>query len=96
MLYYIWNQECFFLKKMTLSYLLKFQNKNRKSTDTFNNIFYLKLIKEAHEIHVINSSIFCLADRVATSGKLYVHNIYKQKTFREYMTLFKNWEVVNY
>ena len=71
--------------------------KIEKSTDTFNNIFfYLKLIKEAHEIHVINSSIFCLADRVATSGKLYVHNIYKQKTFREYMTLFKNWEVVNY
>ena len=52
---------------MTLSYLLKFQKiKIEKSTDTFNNIFfYLKLIKEAHEIHVINSSIFCLADRVA-------------------------------
>lgn len=71
--------------------------KIEKSTDTLNNIFfYLKLIEEAHEIHVINSSIFCLADRVATSGKLYVHNINKQETFREHMTLFKSWKVVNY
>jgi hypothetical protein len=71
--------------------------KIEKSTDIYKNIFfYQKLIKEAQEIHVLNSSIFCLADRVETSGKLYVHNKNKQEDFRENMSLFKNWNIVNY
>ena len=71
--------------------------KIEKNTDIYKNIFfYLKLIKEAHEIHVINSSIFCLVDRVTTTGKLYVHNKNKQKDFSENMSLFKNWNIVNY
>jgi hypothetical protein len=69
--------------------------KIEENTDVNKNIFYyLKLIAEAQEIHVLNSSIFCLADRVKTSGKLYVYNLLNQKDFKGEMSLLKNWNLI--
>lgn len=68
-----------------------------KNSDIFNNIFYyLKVLKNAKEIHVINSSVFCLADRVETPNKLFFHNIHKQKDITSKMSFLKDWEIVEY
>ena len=66
-------------------------------TDIYKNIFYyLKVLEKAEEIHVVNSSIFCLADRVKTNGKLFLHNLNKNKDLEHQISWFKNWEIVEY
>tara|TARA_B110000008_G_scaffold237942_1_gene243914 strand:+ start:886 stop:1629 length:744 start_codon:yes stop_codon:yes gene_type:complete len=62
------------------SYSLRIENKNQvlveKSTDIFNNIFlYKDLIRDAKEIHCVNSSFVHLVDRVETNSKLYYHDV---------------------
>tara|TARA_B100000900_G_C20602448_1_gene726289 strand:- start:4678 stop:5493 length:816 start_codon:yes stop_codon:yes gene_type:complete len=67
------------------------------ATDIYKNIFYyLKVLKKAKEIHLVNSSIFCLADRVETNGKLFLHNINKNKDLENQISWFKNWQIVEY
>lgn len=62
------------------SYSLRTENKNQilveKNTDIFNNIFlYKDLIRDAEEIHCVNSSFLHLVDRVETNAKLYYHDV---------------------
>ena len=47
-----------------------------RKTDIFGNIFlYKDLIRDAKEIHCVNSSFVHLVDRVETNGKLYYHDV---------------------
>ena len=62
------------------SYDLETSNKNQilveRKTDIFGNIFlYKDLIRDAKEIHCVNSSFVHLVDRVETNGKLYYHDV---------------------
>ena len=62
------------------SYELKIKSKQiiyvDKETDIFNNIFlYSKLIKDASEVHCVNSSFLHLVDRVDTNAKLIYHDV---------------------
>ena len=62
------------------SYDLKIKSKQiiyvDKETDIFNNIFlYSKLIKDASEVHCVNSSFLHLVDRVDTNAKLIYHDV---------------------
>tara|TARA_B100001250_G_scaffold375154_1_gene362514 strand:+ start:2631 stop:3374 length:744 start_codon:yes stop_codon:yes gene_type:complete len=62
------------------SYDLKIENLNKiyveEKTDLFKNIFlYKDLIRDAKEIHCINSSFLHLVDRVDTNAKLYYHDV---------------------
>jgi hypothetical protein len=62
------------------SYDLDISNKNQilveRKTDIFGNIFlYKDLIRDAKEIHCVNSSFVHLVDRVETNGKLYYHDV---------------------
>ena len=71
-------------------------NQNRifvtKNTDKFKNIFlYNDLIKNAKEIHCINSSFLHLVERVDTSAKLFFHNIRGGRVF-----LKNNWKIIKY
>ncbi len=63
-----------------------------RETDPFNNIFlYEGLIKDAEEIHCINSSFAHLVDRLDTNGKLFYHEILGSR-----LPFVKKWEYVNY
>jgi hypothetical protein len=63
-----------------------------KETDIYNNIFlYSKLIKDASEIHCINSSFVHLVDRIETSGKLIYHDVRGS-----IIKLKKKWKIINY
>ena len=71
-------------------------NQNRifvtKNTDKFKNIFlYNDLIKNAKEIHCVNSSFLHLVERVDTSAKLFFHNIRGGRVF-----LKNNWKIIKY
>ena len=62
------------------SYDLETSNENQilveRKTDIFGNIFlYKDLIRDAKEIHCVNSSFVHLVDRVETNGKLYYHDV---------------------
>jgi hypothetical protein len=62
------------------SYNLDISNKNQilveRKTDIFGNIFlYKDLIRDAKEIHCVNSSFVHLVDRVETNGKLFYHDV---------------------
>ena len=63
-----------------------------KEYDIFNNIFlYKKIIRDAEEIHCINSSFAHLIDRIDTKGKLIYHDIRGSR-----IKLKKNWKYKNY
>ena len=63
-----------------------------KDTDIFKNIFYYKnLIKNAREVHCVNSSFFHLVERVDTDAKLYFHN---NRGGELHFT--KKWKIINY
>jgi len=63
-----------------------------KETDIYNNVFlYSKLIKDASEIHCINSSFVHLVDRIETSGKLIYHDVRGS-----IIKLKKKWKIINY
>ena len=62
------------------SYDLNIENLNKvyveEKTDLFKNLFlYKDLIRDAREIHCINSSFLHLVDRVDTNAKLYYHDV---------------------
>lgn len=63
-----------------------------KESDLFNNIFfYSKLIKNAEEIHCINSSFLHLVERMPNKNKLFYHDIRKSN-----FKLSENWKTINY
>ena len=63
-----------------------------KNTDIFKNIFYyVNLIKDATEIHCVNSSFLHLVDRVDTKAKLFYHDNRKGV-----LKFKKNWKIINY
>lgn len=63
-----------------------------KESDLFKNMFlYEKVIKNAKEIHCINSSFFHLVDRLPTNARLYYHNV-RHSNF--YMS--EKWNLVKY
>lgn len=66
-----------------------------KETDIFNNIFlYHKLIKNAEEIHCIDSSFLHLVERIPTDAKLYFHAVKKESMVSEKLELYKNWNII--
>ena len=64
------------------------------SKDLGKNIFsYIDLIKNAQEIHCVDSAFIHLADSLILSNSLYFHNVRKDK----YKFNFKNkWKSINY
>lgn len=68
-----------------------------KETDLYKNIFlYSKVIKNATEIHCLDSSFLHLVERVETDAELIFHNIKKDGQRGADVHLVKNWKVVNY
>ena len=68
-----------------------------KKTDKYKNIFnYIKILNNAKEIHCINSSIFCLAERIPTNGKLFFHNLKKEPDVKNVTSFYKDWNFVDY
>lgn len=67
-----------------------------KKSDVFSNIlYYLDALKEAEEVHCINSSVYTLVDRISTNGKLYFHNI-KKEPIKSLTTFNKSWNYIDY
>lgn len=63
-----------------------------KENDPYGNLLnYVKLIKNAKEIHCINSSFFHLVDSIETKAKLFYHDTRK----RDFKILDK-WRIVTY
>ena len=63
-----------------------------KNTDIFKNIFYyVNLIKDATEIHCVNSSFIHLVERIDTKSKLFYHDNRKG-----ILKLKKNWKKITY
>lgn len=63
-----------------------------KDSDPFNNIFYYKkLIKNANEIHCVDSSFLHLVERTKTNANLVFHDIFKAS-----IKLTKNWKYKYY
>ena len=68
-----------------------------KETDLYKNIFlYSKVIKNATEIHCLDSSFLHLVERVETDAELIFHNIKKDGQRGADVHLVKNWQIVNY
>ena len=68
-----------------------------KDTDLYKNIFlYSKVIKNATEIHCLDSSFLHLVERVKTDAELIFHNIKKDGQRGADVHLVKNWKIVNY
>ena len=68
-----------------------------KDTDLYKNIFlYSKVIKNATEIHCLDSSFLHLVERVETNADLFFHNIKKDGQKGADVHLVKNWKIVNY
>jgi hypothetical protein len=62
-----------------------------KDTDPFNNMFLFRnLIKNAKEIHCINSSFSHLVDRIPTSANLYYHDVIGSR-----LKFKQNWNIVD-
>lgn len=69
----------------------------KKDTDIYNNIFlYTKLIREAIEIHCIDSSFIHLVERTETNAELFFHNLKNNKTIGTNLELRKNWQIIEY
>ena len=63
-----------------------------RDSDPYNNLFlYEELIKNATEIHCINSSFAHLVDRLNTTGKLIYHEILGSR-----LKFKKEWSYINY
>ena len=63
-----------------------------RDSDPYNNLFlYEELIKNATEIHCINSSFAHLVDRFNTTGKLIYHEILGSR-----LKFKKEWSYINY
>jgi len=61
--------------------------------DVSENVFHFtKILREAKEIHVIDSSFKCMLDMIPTTGKLHYHEIKKYPLGNT----FKDWEIVSY
>lgn len=78
------------------SYNLEITNKSQilveKESDQFNNIFlYKDVIKDAKEIHCVNSSFVHLVDRVDTGAKLFYHDVRGG-----IIKLKKKWKIIKY
>jgi hypothetical protein len=68
-----------------------------KETDLYKNIFlYSKVIKNATEIHCLDSSFLHLVERMETNANLFFHNIKKDGQKGADVHLVKNWQIVNY
>ena len=68
-----------------------------KDTDLYKNIFlYSKVIKNATEIHCLDSSFLHLVERMETNANLFFHNIKKDGQKGADVHLVKNWKIVNY
>lgn len=66
--------------------------KIEKESDLFKNIFlYIPLIKEAKEIHCVDSSFIHLVERVDTDAKLYYHTNRGSN-----INLIKDWSRIDY
>ena len=78
------------------TYDLNIENLNKvyveEKTDLFKNLFlYKDLIRDAKEIHCINSSFLHLVDRVDTNAKLYYHDVRGG-----IIKLKKKWKIIYY
>ena len=63
-----------------------------RDSDPYNNLFlYEDLIKNASEIHCINSSFAHLVDRLNTNGKLIYHEVLGSR-----LKFKKEWSYINY
>jgi hypothetical protein len=68
-----------------------------KETDLYKNIFlYSKIIKNAVEIHCLDSSFLHLVERVQTNANLFFHDIKKDGQKGADVHLVKNWQIINY
>ena len=90
------NEDYIFVhdESSTSHYPLKIESNLKviKNDSTENAFYFTKILREAKEIHVVESSFKCMLDLLDTQGKLYYHD-------REYNTLgktFKEWEIVRY
>jgi hypothetical protein len=78
-------------------YQLNIDNKNKNvevsiESDPYGNLLnYVKLIKNAKEIHCINSSFFHLVDSIDTNAKLFYHDI-RKKDFK----ILDKWKIITY
>ena len=52
--------------------------------------FYIDVLRNAKAIHTVNSSVFCLADRLETSEKLFFHNTNQVDNMVQTNFIFKN------
>lgn len=79
-------------KKFDLNIYSKNQIEVTKESDLFNNLFlYEILIKNAKEIHCINSSFIHLVERVNTNAILNYHKLWDSN-----FKLSEKWKIVNY
>ena len=63
-----------------------------KESDKYGNLFYYsQIIKEAKEIHCLDSSFAHLVERTDTKAKLYFHDL-----FGASIQLAKNWYYITY
>lgn len=68
-----------------------------KKSDIFHNMFfYTDVLRNAKAIHTVNSSVFCLADRLETSEKLFFHNTNQVDNIGKQISFLKKWKIVNY
>ncbi len=68
-----------------------------KKSDIFQNLlYYLDVIKNAKEVHCINSSVFTLVDRIPTHGDLFFHNVSKEAHTRAVTAFKKQWTYIDY
>lgn len=66
-----------------------------KQSDIFKNIFlYNKLVKDATEIHCIDSSFLHLVERIETNAELYFHPVKKVGKLSEKLKLSKKWNII--
>jgi len=84
------------LSKLKLENELNFLKIEMKTDFDKNIFYYLKILEKAQEIHLINSSIFCLTDRIKTTGKLFLHNVGRNKNLNKEISWQKNWRLVEY
>ncbi len=68
-----------------------------KESDLYKNMFlYTDVIKNAREIHCLDSSFLHLVERVETKADLYFHKIKKENQQSAQVHLIKNWQEINY
>ena len=62
----------------------------KKSDIFYNMFFYIDVLRNAKAIHTVNSSVFCLADRLETSEKLFFHNTNQVDNIGKQISFLKN------